>query len=101
MSWVKTIRRALNEAVDSGLSYLPPETVAHLGRASTELLLAARAVIDEQIYWNGRHVERAAAIRVSRRAAVPADEARGRRGRPAGTLATGPDLATEDASRPD
>ncbi len=87
MSWVKGVRRVVNGAVDTGLSFLPPETVAHLGRASTELLLAARAVIDEQIVWNGRHVERAAAIRGARRgrASAPAPD----------------DLATEGASRPD
>ncbi len=87
MSWVKTIRRAVNETIDTGLSFLPPETVTHLGRASEELLLAARAVIDEQIVWNGRHVERAAAMREARRGGHA----------PAGD----PDLATEGASRPD
>lgn len=87
MSLVRTIRRAVNEVVDTGLSYLPPDTVSHLARASSELLLAARAVIDEQIVWNGRHVERAAGIREARRA--------GRESSPA------PDLATEGPSRPD
>ncbi|HEX7126731.1 MAG TPA: hypothetical protein VF406_13320 [Thermodesulfobacteriota bacterium] len=86
MSWISAVRRVVNEAVDTGLSFLPPDTVSHLGRASTELLLAARAVIDEQIAWNGRHVERAAAIREARRARASAPPA---------------DLATEGASRPD
>ncbi|HEY8368648.1 MAG TPA: hypothetical protein VIM86_04960 [Thermodesulfobacteriota bacterium] len=86
MSWITAVRRVVNEAVDTGLSYLPPDTVAHLERASTELLLAARAVIDEQIRWNSRHVERAAAIREARRARAEAPS---------------PDLATEGASRPD
>lgn len=86
MSWLKAIRRTVNEAVDTGLSYLPPETVSHLGRASTEVLLAARAVIDQQIVWNDRHVERAGAIRERRRAGAADPEAA---------------LATEGASRPD
>lgn len=85
MSVVKSLRRRANRVLDTGLSFLPAETVVHLGNASSELLRAARALIDEQIVWTGRHVDAAAAIRRERRAGGGAPT----------------DLATEGPSRPD
>jgi len=86
MSLVHGLRRRANLVIDTGLSYLPANTVSHLGNASTELLRAARALLDEQILWNGRHVARAEEIRLRRRAA----------GAPAA-----PGLTVEGPSRPD
>lgn len=68
MSIVKGLSRRANRALDTGLSFLPQETVVHLGNASTELLRAVRAIVDEQITWNGRHVARAEEIRRERAA---------------------------------
>jgi hypothetical protein len=86
MSLVDSLRRRANLVIDTGLSYLPADTVSHLGNASTELLRAARALLDEQILWNGRHVARAEEIRLRRRAA----------GAPAA-----PGLTVDGPSRPD
>jgi hypothetical protein len=68
MSIVKGLSRRANHALDTGLSFLPRATVVHLGNASTELLRAVRAIVDEQITWNGRHVARAEEIRRERAA---------------------------------
>jgi hypothetical protein len=86
MSLVQGLRRRANQVIDTGLSYLPPDTVAHLANASTELLRAARALADEQIAWNGRHVARADEIRRRRQgSAAPAADR----------------LSTDGPSRPD
>ncbi len=69
MSIVNGLRRTANRLIDTGLSYLPQPAVEHLGNASTELLKAVRALIDEQITWNARHVANAERIRRERRAA--------------------------------
>jgi len=61
-------RGLFNNLIATSLSYLPAETAQHLVNSEKELLLAVRALLDEQLKWSDIHLARAAEKRESRQA---------------------------------
>jgi hypothetical protein len=53
------IRDAANKLIESFYGALPYETAVHVANAQKEVLKAIESMIDEQIKWTDKHVERA------------------------------------------
>jgi hypothetical protein len=53
------IRDTANKLIESFYGILPYQTAVHLANAQKEVLKAVESIIDEQIKWTDKHVERA------------------------------------------
>jgi hypothetical protein len=73
-----TLRQLVNDLIDQGLAALPTPVIEHLTNAKKELLLAMRALLDEELKWSDRHLARAREIK-ARRAQERGDRDRARR----------------------
>lgn len=69
------LRRLVNDVIDEGLACLPAAIAEHLTNSKKELLLAIRAMLDEELKWSDMHLARARELRGKR------SQARAARGR--------------------
>ena len=53
------IRDTANKLIEGFYGILPYETAVHIANAQKEVLRAVESVIEEQIKWTDRHVEKA------------------------------------------
>ncbi len=60
------IRRLVNDVIDEGMASLPTAVAEHLTNSKKELLLAIRALVDEELKWSDIHLARARDLRAKR-----------------------------------
>ncbi len=68
------LRRLVNEAIDESLAFLPSAVAEHLTNSKKELLLAVRALVDEELKWSDIHLARARELKAKRGQARAARE---------------------------
>jgi len=52
------LRRLVNDVIDESLASLPTTVAEHLTNSKKELLLAMRALVDEELKWSDIHLAR-------------------------------------------
>lgn len=68
------LRRLVNDVIDESLASLPTAVAEHLTNSKKELLLAIRALVDEELKWSDVHLARARELKVKRSQARVARE---------------------------
>lgn len=68
------LRRFVNDLIDEGMAFLPTAVAAHLTTSKKELLLAIRALVDEELKWSDVHLDRARELKAKRYQARTARE---------------------------
>lgn len=60
------LRRFVNDLIDEGMASLPTSVAEHLTNSKKELLLAIRALVDEELKWSDIHLARARELKAKR-----------------------------------
>ncbi len=60
------LRQFVNQVIDESLASLPAPVAEHLTNSKKELLLAIRALLDEELKWNDIHLARARELKAKR-----------------------------------
>jgi hypothetical protein len=60
------LRKAVNDFIDESLASLPTAVAQHLTNSKKELLLAIRALLDEELKWSDIHLARAKELKAKR-----------------------------------
>ncbi len=60
------LRKAMNDFIDESLASLPTPVAQHLTNSKKELLLAVRALLDEELKWSDIHLARARELKAKR-----------------------------------
>jgi hypothetical protein len=60
------LRKAVNDLIDESLASLPTAVAQHLTNSKKELLLAVRALLDEELKWSDIHLARAKELKAKR-----------------------------------
>ncbi len=60
------VRKVLNTFIDESLASLPTRVAEHLTNSKKELLLAVRALLDEELKWSDIHLARAKELKAKR-----------------------------------
>jgi hypothetical protein len=60
------LRRLVNDVIDESLASLPTAVAEHLTNSKKELLLAMRALVDEELKWSDIHLARARELKAKR-----------------------------------
>ena len=60
------LRRLVNNVIDESLASLPTALAEHLTNSKKELLLAIRALVDEELKWSDIHLARARELKAKR-----------------------------------
>jgi len=60
------LRKAVNDFIDESLASLPTAVAQHLTNSKKELLLAIRAILDEELKWSDIHLARAKELKAKR-----------------------------------
>ena len=60
------LRRLVSEVIDEGMASLPTAVAEHLTNSGKELLLAIRALVDEELKWSDIHLARSRELRAKR-----------------------------------
>jgi len=60
------LRRLLNDVIDQSMASLPTGVAEHLTNSKKELLLAIRALLDEELKWSDIHLARARELKAKR-----------------------------------
>ncbi len=68
------LRRFVNDLIDEGMASLPTSVAEHLTNSKKELLLAIRALVDEELKWSDIHLARARELKAKRYQARAARE---------------------------
>lgn len=68
------LRRLVNDVIDESLASLPTAVAEHLTNSKKELLLAIRALVDEELKWSDVHLTRARELKAKRSQARVARE---------------------------
>ncbi len=68
------LRRLVNDVIDESLASLPTAVAEHLTNSKKELLLAIRALVDEELKWSDVHLARARELKAKRSQARAARE---------------------------
>ena len=68
------LRRLMNDVIDESLASLPTAVAEHLTNSKKELLLAIRALVDEELKWSDVHLTRARELKAKRSQARAARE---------------------------
>jgi len=68
------IGRLLNDAIDQGMASLPIAVAEHLTNSKKEMLLAIRALLDEELKWSDIHLAKARELKARRSQARVARE---------------------------
>jgi len=68
------IGRLLNDAIDQGMASLPIAVAEHLTNSMKEMLLAIRALLDEELKWSDIHLAKARELKARRSQARVARE---------------------------
>jgi len=66
--------RFVNDLLDESLASLPTAVAQHLTNSKRELLLAVRALLDEELKWSDIHLARARELKAKRSQARAARE---------------------------
>ena len=66
----------VNNLLDESLASLPTAVAQHLTNSKKELLLAVRALLDEELKWSDIHLARARELKAKRSQARAAREKR-------------------------
>ena len=68
------LRGLVNDVIDEGMASLPTAVAQHLTNSKKELLLAIRALLDEELKWSDVHLARAKELKAKRSQARAARE---------------------------
>ncbi len=68
------VQRLVNDVIDESMAFLPTAVAEHLTNSKKELLLAIRALVDEELKWSDIHLARARELRAKRSQARAARE---------------------------
>ena len=68
------LRRLVNDVIDEGMASLPGAVAEHLTNSKKELLLAIRALVDEELKWSDIHLARARELKAKHSQARAARE---------------------------
>jgi hypothetical protein len=60
------LRRLVNDVIDESLASLPTAVAEHLTNSKKELLLAIRALVDEELKWSDIHLARTRELKAKR-----------------------------------
>ena len=60
------LKRLVNDVIDESLASLPTAVAEHLTNSKKELLLAIRALVDEELKWSDIHLARARDLKAKR-----------------------------------
>jgi hypothetical protein len=60
------LRGLVNDVIDQGMALLPTAVAQHLTNSKKELLLAIRALLDEELKWSDIHLARAKELKAKR-----------------------------------
>lgn len=60
------LRRLMNDVIDESMASLPSAVAEHLTNSKKELLLAIRALLDEELKWSDIHLARARELKAKR-----------------------------------
>ena len=60
------LQRLVNDVIDEGMASLPTAVAEHLTNSKKELLLAIRALVDEELKWSDIHLARARELKAKR-----------------------------------
>jgi hypothetical protein len=69
-------RAFVNDIIDESMASLPTAVAQHLTNSKKELLLAVRALLDEELKWSDIHLARARELKAKRSQARAAREKR-------------------------
>jgi hypothetical protein len=69
-------RAFVNDIIDESMASLPTAVAQHLTNSKKELLLAVRALLDEELKWSDIHLARARELKAKRSQAPAAREKR-------------------------
>jgi hypothetical protein len=68
------LRGLVNDVIDQSMASLPTAVAQHLTNSKKELLLAIRALLDEELKWSDIHLARAKELKAKRSQARAARE---------------------------
>jgi len=68
------LRRLVNKVIDESMASLPTAVAVHLTNSKKELLLAIRALLDEELKWSDIHLARTRELKAKRSQARAARE---------------------------
>lgn len=60
------LRRLVNDVIDESMASLPTAVAEHLTNSKKEMLLAIRALVDEELKWSDIHLARVRELRAKR-----------------------------------